>query len=87
MTASIKLPRMLAETVKTEMVYKVEGVTLAGALDDLFAQAPGLRHHIVDERGAIRPHVSLFVDGAQADLETTINDGADIRVLHAVSGG
>jgi sulfur-carrier protein len=87
MTASIRLPRMLAETVKTEMVYAVEGATLAGALDDLFVQVPGLRNHIVDETGAIRPHVSLFVGGIQADLETIVDEGAAIRVLHAVSGG
>jgi molybdopterin synthase sulfur carrier subunit len=78
---------MLAETVKTEMVYEVEGHTLAGALDELFDRVPGLRNHIVDETGAIRPHVSLFVDGTLAGLETNVDEGADIRVLHAVSGG
>lgn len=87
MTASIKLPRMLAETVKTGNVHTVKGSTLAGALEDLFSQVPGLRNHIVDETGAIRPHVSLFVDGKQAGLQTFVDDDADIRVLHAVSGG
>lgn len=87
MTASIRLPRMLAETVGTEMVYELEGATLADALADLFAQVPGLRNHILDEAGAVRPHVSVFVSGLQADMETIVEDGADIRVLHAVSGG
>jgi molybdopterin synthase sulfur carrier subunit len=87
MTVRIKLPRMLSETVNTEQAHETEGVTVTEALDDLFAKVPGLRHHILDESGAVRPHVSVFVDGHQASLATEVGDGADIRVLHAVSGG
>jgi hypothetical protein len=35
----------------------------------------------------VRPHVSLFVDGTQSELATTIDDRSEIRILHAVSGG
>jgi molybdopterin synthase sulfur carrier subunit len=87
MTASIKLPRMLSETVDVEPVHYIEGATVAEALDDLFARLPGLRGHIVDETGAVRRHVSVFVDGEQADLSTQVEDGSELRVLHAVSGG
>jgi molybdopterin converting factor small subunit len=87
MTATIKLPRMLWETVNTEPVHDVEGATVAETLDDLFARVPGLRGHIVEETGAVRPHVSIFVDGVQSDLDTRVGDGSDLRILHAVSGG
>jgi len=87
MTASIKLPRMLWETVDTESVHEVEGATVAEALDDLFGRVPGLRGHIVEETGAVRPHVSVFVDGLQADLDTAVGNGSELRILHAVSGG
>lgn len=87
MTARIRLPRMLAETMKTETDHQVDGFTIHDALDDLLRRVPGLRPHILDESGAIRPHVSVFVDGDQADLDTTVATGSDIRVLHAVSGG
>jgi hypothetical protein len=46
-----------------------------------------LRNHILDEGGSVRPHVSLFVDGTQSELTTTIDDRSEIRILHAVSGG
>lgn len=87
MRASIKLPRMLWETVNTEPAHEVEGATVAEALDDLFVRVPGLRGHIVEETGVVRPHVSIFVDGHQADLDTRVGDGSELRVLHAVSGG
>lgn len=78
---------MLWETVNTEPVHEVGGATVAAALDELFAQVPGLRGHIVEESGAVRPHVSVFVDGLQADLDTQVGDGSELRILHAVSGG
>jgi len=87
MTARIRLPRMLVETVGTSASVQVDGATVDEALGDLFRKAAGLRNHIVDESGSIRPHVSVFVDGEQADLDTTVGDDADIRILHAVSGG
>lgn len=87
MKASIKLPRMLWETVNTDPVHEVSGETVAEALDDLFARVPGLRGHILEGTGVVRPHVSIFVDGLQADLDTRVGDGSDLRVLHAVSGG
>lgn len=87
MTAGIKLPRMLWEAVHTDPVHEVEGATVAEALDDLFARVPGLRGHIVDETGVVRPHVSVFVNRLQADLDTPVGDGSELRILHAVSGG
>ena len=87
MTARIRLPRMLVESVGTETSLEVDGATVEEALGDLFAKAPGLRNHIVDESGSIRHHVSVFVDGWQADLNTTVGKDTDIRILHAVSGG
>lgn len=65
----------------------VEGGDVKGALADLFTSRPGLRNHILEEDGQIRPHVSVFVDAVQADLETEVRDGAEIRIIHAVSGG
>lgn len=87
MTARLRLPRMLSETSKTEPIHEVEGSDVAGALADVFARVPGLRSHIIDEDGSVRPHVSVFVDGLQANLDTAIADGSEIIVLHAVSGG
>lgn len=78
---------MLADTAGVELDHEVVGETVAVALDDLFSRVPGLRNHLIAETGAIRPHVSVFVDGVQAELTTTVGDGSEIRVLHAVSGG
>ena len=87
MKATIRLPRMLSEAANTTVRHQVDGATVGAALADLFAQQPGLRNHVLDESGSIRPHVSVFVDGAHADLSARVDAGSEIRILHAVSGG
>jgi hypothetical protein len=86
-TASLRLPRMLGHAVSAGLEFEVEGSTVREALADLFEKEPGLRSHLVDEQGEIRPHVSVFVDGMQGSLETTVTHRASVRILHAVSGG
>lgn len=85
--STLRLPRLLSETVRVEPVHDVSGATVQDALDDLLARVPGLRSHILDEKAAIRPHVSVFVDGEQAELATEVAPSSEIRVLNAVSGG
>lgn len=78
---------MLSEAANTELRHEVAGVTVGEALEELFQEKPGLRNHILDDAGDVRPHVSLFVDGIQSDLTTAVGDGSEVRILHAVSGG
>lgn len=87
MTTSLQLPRMLAQAAKTGLTHVVEGSTVDEALASLFSTEPGLRGHIVDESGAVRAHVSVFVDGVQATLDSGVGSDSEIRILQAVSGG
>jgi molybdopterin converting factor small subunit len=73
--------------VKAGLRHEVEGQTLREVLDSLFGEEPGLKSHLLDESGRIRPHVLIFVDSARADLDTPVEAHAEIQVLQAVSGG
>jgi len=86
-SATLRLTQMLAETAGTFVNQSVTGSTVSDVLEDLFARHPGLRGHIVDETGSVRPHVALFVDGTRARLDTAVPENAELHVLHAVSGG
>lgn len=87
MTATVKLPAVLSDVAGTDRRHQVAGTDVAAALDDLFRQEPKLRGHVVDEQGAIRTHVSVFVDGRQAHLETPVGENAEIWIIQGVSGG
>jgi hypothetical protein len=87
MTVTVKLPRVLTHAVTTGARHQAEGATLAEVLENLFAEEPGLRNHLLDESGAIRPHVLIFVDSSRAELATPVGPGSQVQVLQAVSGG
>jgi len=69
----------------------VPGATVREALDRVFADNPRLRGYVVDERGALRKHMSVFIDGAQLvdreHLSDAIAPDAQLYVMQALSGG
>ena len=70
---------------------EVPGATVREALDRVFADNPRLRGYVVDERGALRKHMSIFVDGQQlADrerLSDPLGPSSELYVMQALSGG
>jgi molybdopterin synthase sulfur carrier subunit len=65
--------------------------TVAAVLAELAERHPGVCERALDERGEVRRHVNLFVDGASVrggdGLATPVVDGAEVVILPAVSGG
>ena len=60
-------------------------------LDRVFADNPRLRGYVVDERGVLRKHMIIFIDGEQiADrekLSDPVRPQSEIYVMQALSGG
>lgn len=64
------------------------GSTLADALAALNDRYPGLRFRIVDEQGAVRRHIKIFVDGELArDLATPVRPDGELMIVGALTGG
>ncbi|HYA01228.1 MAG TPA: MoaD/ThiS family protein [Candidatus Binatia bacterium] len=85
------LPAPLRPLADGAAQIEVQGSTLGAVFDDLAARLPILERRLRDERGQIRPHVLVFVDGAgvrgEGCLSTPVRDGAEVFVAPAVSGG
>ena len=66
----------------------VEGRTLHEVLEKLFAQYPLLRGYILDDRGLIRKHVAIFIEGERiSNLNCPLSENTKVYVLQALSGG
>jgi molybdopterin synthase sulfur carrier subunit len=65
----------------------VPGDTVAVALDAVFANEPRLRGYVLDDQGAVRKHVALFINGERATLRDPVTARDEIYVLQALSGG
>jgi sulfur-carrier protein len=67
--------------------YPVEGDTIAELLAQLEREQPALRGWILDERGRIRRHINVFVNGEKGGEATAIGPDDRVDVLPAISGG
>jgi sulfur-carrier protein len=68
--------------------HDAEGATVRAALGRIFEGNPRLRDYVLDDQGALRKHVVLFVDGRRTrDLGEEVSSGSEIHVLQALSGG
>jgi len=66
---------------------EITASTVAELLDQLDARWPGMRDRLRDSTPAVRRHISVFVDGRRAKLETPLVAGGTVYVLTSMSGG
>lgn len=70
---------------------EVEGTTVLECLEAAFRPRPALRGYILDDQGAVRQHVVVFVDGEAIKDRLRLGDpvgaGSEIFVMQALSGG
>lgn len=67
--------------------HAIEGATVAELLAALERSHPAARGWILDERGVLRPHINVFVNGELGEQETQVEAGDRVEVLPAISGG
>lgn len=70
---------------------EIAGSTVREVLDAVFATNPVARGYVLDEQGALRRHVIVFIDGKQIEDRERLSDpiapNAEIHVMQALSGG
>jgi sulfur-carrier protein len=66
--------------------HAIEGATVGELLRELERAHPAVGGWILDERGQIRRHINVFVNGEQGSGETAVGADDRIDVLPAISG-
>ena len=93
MTLRFVIPGPLREVSGDRGEVSAEGsaASVSEALALLWRDCPGVRDRVVTERGELRPHVNIFVDGESirytGGLSAPVRDGSEIVILPALSGG
>ena len=67
--------------------HQVPGATVGELLRSLERAEPAVGGWILDERGRIRRHINVFVNGEAGREDTAVADGDRVDVLPAISGG
>jgi molybdopterin synthase sulfur carrier subunit len=67
--------------------HAVDGGTVAEVMGGLERAHPGLNGWILDERGRVRRHINVFVNGERGTDDTPVGRDDRVDVLPAISGG
>lgn len=67
--------------------HAIDGATVAELLRELERVHPAVGGWILDERGLIRRHINVFVNGERGGEATAVDPADRIDVLPAISGG
>lgn len=70
---------------------EVPGPTLRAVLDALETMRPQFLGYILEDNGAIRKHVNIFIDGQllrdKANLTIALTSTSQVHIMQALSGG
>ena len=85
--AVVRLRAPLSELAGGKRELELEGSTVAEVLQALEREHPDVKGWILDEHGAIREHINVFVNKEYGREDTTVGAQDRLHVLPAISGG
>jgi molybdopterin synthase sulfur carrier subunit len=85
--ATVRLRAPLKRLAGDRAELVVEGATVGELMLGLERENPAMDGWILDERGLIRRHINVFVNGELGDGKTRVGDSDLVDVLPAISGG
>jgi len=87
----LSFTRNLLRHVDAPSSADVTGVTVGAALEKYFQTHPRVRAYVLDDQGAVRKHVAIFLNQAPIHDRTGLSDpvspGDEVFVAQALSGG
>ncbi|HET7235212.1 MAG TPA: MoaD/ThiS family protein [Actinomycetota bacterium] len=84
---TVRLRPPLRERAEGLGEVRVPGTTVAEALRALEADHPRLAGWVLDDRGRIREHVAVFLDGERVSGDEAVAGDDRLEIVGAVSGG
>ena len=85
--ALVRLRGPLRKLAGDRSDHPIEGGTVGELLRELERAQPAVGGWILDERGLIRRHINVFVNGERGGEETPVSPEDQVDVLPAISGG
>lgn len=91
MSVTVRIPTQLRQLTEGAGEVAVEGTTVREALASLETLHPGIGERLLDESGALRRFVNLFLADEDVrfldGLDTPVTSGQTLSVVPAVAGG
>ena len=83
----VRLRNPLKQLAGDRSDHTIEGGNVGELLAELERANPALAGWILDERGVMRRHINVFVNGERGGQDTAVGNDDRVDVLPAISGG
>jgi sulfur-carrier protein len=83
----VRLRNPLKQLAGNRAEHTLSGGSVDELLSELERANPALAGWILDERGVMRRHINVFVNGERGGQDTAVGNDDRVDVLPAISGG
>ena len=91
MAQKVRIPTPLRKLTNNEEVVEVSASTIGDAISELQTRYPGIKERLVDESGAVRRFVNVYVNEEDIrflqNQETPLKNTDEISIIPAIAGG
>jgi molybdopterin synthase sulfur carrier subunit len=91
MAVKVRIPTPLRKLTHNEELVQVDASTVGAAFAELQTRYPGIKERLLDEQGAVRRFVNVYVNEEDIrflqNQQTPIKDGDEISIIPAIAGG
>jgi sulfur-carrier protein len=85
--ATVRLRGPLKQLAGNRSEHAVDGGSVGELLLEIERAHPAAKGWILDERGVLRRHINVFVNGEPGEQDTQVSGDDRVDVLPALSGG
>lgn len=91
MAVTVRIPTPLRSLTKGSAEVQAKGDTVDDLVVDLERQFPGMKERLVDEGGALRRFINVYVN--EEDIRflqggrSALKDGDQVSIVPAIAGG
>ena len=91
MAVTVRLPGALRDATGGQARLQAVAGTLADVIIDIDRRHPGFRSRVLDDSGAIRTYVNVYIGDEDAREKggtgAAVPDGSEVMVIPAMAGG
>ena len=88
---TVRVPTILRTYTGGSSTVTADGATVGEVIDNLESAHPGIRARVVDETGALRRFVNIYLDDEDIrfsdGLDSQVTAGSTVSIIPAVAGG
>ena len=91
MAKKVRIPTPLRKLTNNEELVEIVAGTVGNAINELQGRYPGIKDRLIDESGAVRRFVNVYVNEEDIrflqNQQTPLKDGDEISIIPAIAGG